>query len=249
MSPVNYLVSNEIKQIVSWLTLTVLLQFFTKQGDLFIVGLQGSVKFCRISPGSRGGQWTERMSDLSRRVEQEIPRLRRYARALTHATDRADDLVQDTLVRALSRLHLWQPGTDLRAWLFTIMHHQYVNTVRREARERTNVDIEHVSSTLTATTDPTARRQLMELDRALARLPSEQREVVLLVGLEGMSYESVAQILGVPIGTVRSRLSRGRERLRELMGREREPQPANSAASGEILQTPANSNEFEQDAA
>jgi RNA polymerase sigma factor (sigma-70 family) len=111
------------------------------------------------------------MPDLSRLVEQEIPRLRRYARALTHAADRADDLVQDTLVRALSKLHLWQPGTDLRAWLFTIMHHQYVNTVRREARERTTVDIEHVSSTLAATTDPTVRRQLLELDRALARLP------------------------------------------------------------------------------
>jgi RNA polymerase sigma-70 factor (ECF subfamily) len=175
------------------------------------------------------------MSDLSRLVEQEIPRLRRYARALTHATDRADDLVQDTLVRALSKLHLWQPGTDLRAWLFTIMHHQFVNSVRREARERTTVDIDHVSSTLTATTDPTARRQLIELDRALARLPSEQREVVLLVGLEGMPYESVAEILGVPIGTVRSRLSRGREKLRELMDREHEPQrpsdPANTNAA------------------
>jgi len=175
------------------------------------------------------------MPDLSRLVEQEIPRLRRYARALTYAADRADDLVQDTLVRALSKLHLWQPGTDLRAWLFTIMHHQYVNTVRREARERTTVDIEHVSSTLTATTDPTARRQLIELDRALALLPNEQREVVLLVGLEGMPYESVAEILGVPIGTVRSRLSRGREKLRELMDREREPQgpsdPANTNAA------------------
>ena len=145
------------------------------------------------------------MSEHSGLVEQEIPRLRRYARALTHATDRADDLVQDTLVRALSKLHLWQPGTDLRAWLFTIMHHQFVNTVRRAARDKTMVDIEHVSSTLTATTDPTARRQLVELDRALARLPSEQREVVLLVGLEGLPYESVARILDVPIGTVRSR--------------------------------------------
>jgi RNA polymerase sigma-70 factor (ECF subfamily) len=189
------------------------------------------------------------MSDLSRLVEQEIPRLRRYARALTHATDRADDLVQDTLVRALSKLHLWQPGTDLRAWLFTIMHHQYVNTVRREARERTTVDIEHVSSTLAATTDPTVGRQLIELDRALALLPDEQREVVLLVGLEGLPYESVAQVLGVPIGTVRSRLSRGRERLRELMGRERGPDSGSSAASREILQTPANSGEFGQDAA
>jgi RNA polymerase sigma-70 factor, ECF subfamily len=189
------------------------------------------------------------MSDLSSLLEQEIPRLRRYARVLTHATDRADDLVQDTLVRAIAKIHLWQPGTDIRAWLFTIMHHQYVNTVRREAREKTTVDIEHVSSTLAATTDPTAGRQLMELDRALARLPSEQREVVLLVGLEGLPYESVAQVLGVPIGTVRSRLSRGRERLRELMSRDREQQSASSAASGMILRTPANSDEFERDAA
>jgi RNA polymerase sigma-70 factor, ECF subfamily len=171
------------------------------------------------------------MSELYRLVEQEIPRLRRYARALTRATDRADDLVQDTLVRALAKLHLWQPGTDLRAWLFTIMHHQYVNTVRREARERATVDIEQVSSSVAATTDPTAQRQLLELDRALARLPSEQREVVLLVGLEGMPYESVAEILGVPIGTVRSRLSRGRERLRELMGRDREPQQPSDLAN------------------
>jgi len=187
------------------------------------------------------------MSELSRLVEQEIPRLRRYARALTHATDRADDLVQDTLVRALAKIHLWQPGTDIRAWLFTIMHHQYVNTVRREARERTTVDIEHVSSTLTATTDPTARRQLIELDRALARLPGEQREVVLLVGLEGMSYESVAEILGVPIGTVRSRLSRGRERLRELTGRDREPHAARDVVNTDTLQT--SSGIFERHAA
>jgi RNA polymerase sigma factor (sigma-70 family) len=126
------------------------------------------------------------MSDLSCLIEQEIPRLRRYARALAHATDRTDELVQDTLVRALSNLHLWQSGTELRAWLFTIMHNQFVNTVRLEARERTTVDIEHVSSTLTATTDPTVRRQLIELDRALALLPNEQREVVLLVGLKGL---------------------------------------------------------------
>ena len=119
------------------------------------------------------------MSKLYCLVEQEIPRLRRYARALTRASDRADDLVQDTLLRALTKLHLWQPGTDIRAWLFTIMHHQYVNTVRREAREATTVvDIEHISSNLVATTDPTARRQLVELDRALAQLSAEQRELM-----------------------------------------------------------------------
>jgi len=180
----------------------------------------------------------ERMSQLYCLVEQEIPRLRRYARALTRASDRAEDLVQDTLLRALTKLHLWQPGTDIRAWLFTIMHHQYVNTVRREAREATTVvDIEHISSNLVATTDPTARRQLVELDRALAQLSAEQREVLLLAGLEGMDYDSVAQILGVPIGTVRSRLSWGRERLRELMGRVREPQSAGESAHTEMQGT------------
>lgn len=177
------------------------------------------------------------MSELNSLVEQEIPRLRRYARALTRSADRADDLVQDTMVRALNKGHLWQPGTDIRAWLFTIMHNQFVNTVRRDARDTAAVDIEHVSSTLVATTDPTLRLQLIELDRALARLPAEQREVILLVGLEGMAYESAAQILGVPIGTIRSRLSRGREVLRGLMGREDEAKPAGHPLNTDDCQT------------
>ena len=179
------------------------------------------------------------MSELSCLVEREIPRLRRYARALTRAADRADDLVQDTLIRALAKGHLWQPGTDIRAWLFTIMHIQYVNTVRRQARETATVDVEQVSSTLVATTDPTSSWQLRELDRALARLPDDQREVVLLVGLEGVAYDSAAQILGVPIGTVRSRLSRGRETLRGLMERQEEPTPPSDAASKNTVQTQA----------
>ena len=150
-------------------------------------------------------------------IERETPRLRRYARALTRSGDRADDLVQETLLRAIAKCHLWQAGSDIRAWLFTIMHNQYVNMVRRAMREEATVDIEQMSSFLVATTDPTASRQLRELERALGRLPGEQREVILLVGLEGMSYETAAHILSVPIGTVRSRLSRGRDALRRLM--------------------------------
>jgi RNA polymerase sigma-70 factor (ECF subfamily) len=157
------------------------------------------------------------ISEYHRLIEEQIPRLRRYARALTSNRARADDLVQDTLVRALAKAHLWQPGTDLRAWMFTIMHHQNVNTVRHGVRDAAAVDIEQVSGTLSATTDPTASCQLRELDRALSGLPLEQRQVILLVGLEGMSYDDAAAILRIPVGTVRSRLSRGRETLRELL--------------------------------
>src|SRR5271166_2434201 len=158
------------------------------------------------------------MSEFHGLVEREIPRLRRYARALTRNADRADDLVQDTAVRAIAKADLWQQGTDIRAWLFTIMHNQHVNMVRRALREEATVDIEQVSSSLVAATDPEAGLHLRELQGALARLPVEQREVVLLVGLEGMAYETAAQNLGVPIGTVRSRLSRGRDQLRKLTG-------------------------------
>jgi RNA polymerase sigma-70 factor, ECF subfamily len=157
------------------------------------------------------------MSKFHRLIEGEIPRLRRYARALTRSADRADDLVQETLMRAIAKAHLWQTGTDIRAWLFTIMHNQHVNMVRRAMRDGANVDIEQLSSALVAITDPTASRQLRELENALSRLRDEHREVILLVGLEGLPYEAAAQILDVPVGTVRSRLSRGRDELRVLL--------------------------------
>ena len=168
------------------------------------------------------------MNDFHHRLEREIPRLRRYARALTRNAVRADDLVQETLVRALHKEHLWQRGTDLRAWLFTIMHNQNVNEIRRAIRDDATVDLENCSAILIARTDPTASRQLRELDHALAQLPEEQRQVILLVGLEGVSYEDAAAILDVPIGTIRSRLSRGRESLRKLM--EMDVNPTSSAA-------------------
>jgi RNA polymerase sigma-70 factor, ECF subfamily len=157
------------------------------------------------------------MADFHQLIEQQIPRLRRYARALTRNPERADDLVQDTLVRALAKQHFWQPGTNIRAWLFTLMHNQNVNTVRRAIREGVSVDIEELASPLIATTDPTESRKLFELERGIGQVPLEQRRVVLLVGLEGMSYAETAAILDIPVGTVRSRLSRGRDSLRRLM--------------------------------
>jgi RNA polymerase sigma-70 factor (ECF subfamily) len=158
------------------------------------------------------------MTDLSHQIEAEIPRLRRYARALTRDVVAADDLVQDCLLRGLAKMHLWKEGTDLRAWLFTILHNQYVNQVRRAVREGAAVSISDTEPSLTRAPDQSKRLELRDLDRALARLPEEQRTVILLVGLEGMRYEAVAEIIGVPVGTVRSRLSRGREALRRLMG-------------------------------
>ncbi len=158
------------------------------------------------------------MTDLCRKIEAEIPRLRRYARALTRDAVAADDLVQDCLVRGLAKQHLWKEGTDLRAWLFTILHNQYVNQVRRSVREGATVAVSETEPSLTHAADQGKRLELRDLDRALAKLPDEQRTVILLVGLEGMRYEAVAEVIGVPVGTVRSRLSRGRDALRRLMG-------------------------------
>src|SRR5579864_4800619 len=157
------------------------------------------------------------MSDFARLLEREIPRLRRYARALTRDVTRADDLVQSCLTRAIAKQHLWQPGTDLRAWLFTILHNQHVNDVRRSVHEGVHVAIEEIAPVLIVHPNALATLQLRDLEAAIAKLPQEQRQVILLVGLEGMRYEEVAQILGIPVGTVRSRLSRGREQLRRLM--------------------------------
>ena len=158
------------------------------------------------------------MADIYRCIEDEIPRLRRYARALTRDVSAADDLVQDCLARALGKLHLWQEGTDLRAWLFTILHNQYVNQVRRAVREGAAVGLSETEPLLTRAPHQARRLELRDLERAIAKLPEEQRSVILLVGLEGMRYEEVAEVLDVPVGTVRSRLSRGREALRRLIG-------------------------------
>lgn len=147
-----------------------------------------------------------------------IPRLRRYARALTGDRPRADDLVQDTLERAIAKWSLWRPGTDLRAWLFTIMHNVFVNQARRSARDAVPTDPQVLAELdLTDAAAADSLVQLNGIERALARLPEEQREVLLLVSLEGLSYDEVAHTLGVPAGTVMSRLSRGRARMAALL--------------------------------
>ena len=156
------------------------------------------------------------MDDPGRDVVPHIPRLRRYARALTGERARADDLVQDTLERALIKLHLWQPGSDMRAWLFTLMHNVFINQLRAQSgRLTTGLDDEAAQVAVRPT--QTDWLEVRDLQAALSRLPEEQREVLLLVGLEQMTYEETAGVLAIPIGTVMSRLSRARERLRGLL--------------------------------
>ena len=150
----------------------------------------------------------------------QIPRLRRYARALTADAGRADDLVQDCLARALPRLGLWKSGTDMRAWLFTIMHNVFVNECRRQHKQPDAVAF--VESTLPGPYDNSdADVRLSELQSGLQSLVPEQREVLLLVSIEGLSYRQVANVLGIPDGTVMSRLHRGRQELRKWMDGER----------------------------
>jgi RNA polymerase sigma-70 factor (ECF subfamily) len=153
------------------------------------------------------------MNEAQRLVEL-IPRLRRYARALVGDRASADDLVQDTLERAWAKLHLYRRGTDLRAWLFTVMHNVHVNKVRAQ---RTTDPLEDDMPELAQRAAQGDALLVRDLDRAVARLPADQRAVLLLVTLEEMSYEEVAHTLGIPIGTVMSRLSRARDKLRMMM--------------------------------
>lgn len=151
---------------------------------------------------------------LSDRIGEQIPALRRYARALCGDRDRADDLVQETLLRALARSGQWRPGSDLRAWLFTILHNLFVSDCRRERRwSVSNVTGDRPECGASVETAGVVR----DVERGLQTLPPEQRETLLLVVLEGLSYEETARVLGVPKGTVMSRLHRARSRLQAWM--------------------------------
>lgn len=157
-----------------------------------------------------------------------IPRLRRYARVLTGESSRADDLVQETLTRAWEKRRLWQAGTDLRAWLFTIMHNVFVNQRALARRDARTVSIDdggeggEVWQIPVRATQHT-RVELGEVIQQLGRLPHDQREVLLLAAVEELRYEEMAAVLAIPIGTVMSRLSRAREKLRKMTGESTTP--------------------------
>jgi RNA polymerase sigma-70 factor (ECF subfamily) len=150
-----------------------------------------------------------------------IPRLRRYARVLTGDGSRADDLVQDTLARGWEKRRMWRSGSDLRAWLFTIMHNVHVNQLALARRDAANVSIDgdpgNPAWEIPVRANQLDRVELLELVQQMGRLSAEQREVLLLAAVEELRYEEIAAILQIPIGTVMSRLSRARDSLRRLV--------------------------------
>ncbi|MGF1609911.1 MAG: sigma-70 family RNA polymerase sigma factor [Kiloniellales bacterium] len=154
------------------------------------------------------------MDDLKDGVIDVIPSLRRYALSLTRDRDAADDLAQDALLRALERQSQFTPGTNLRAWLFAIMHNLFIDQMRRATPLKTSVPLDEYRGSHVTAAAQEPWIELKELASALEGLPLEQRSTLLLVGLEGLSYEEAATVTGVAIGTVKSRLSRAREALR-----------------------------------
>ena len=157
-----------------------------------------------------------------------LPRLRRYARVLTGDAHRADDLVQDTLARAWDKRRLWRAGSDLRAWLFTIMHNVHVNQFSLRQRERAHVSLDaddgpEAGWEVSVRATQSDRIELNEVFAQIGQLPVEQREVLILAAVEELRYDEIARLLGVPVGTVMSRLSRARERLKRMTGAPRSP--------------------------
>ncbi|MGE5539465.1 MAG: sigma-70 family RNA polymerase sigma factor [Gemmatimonas sp.] len=152
--------------------------------------------------------------NLSATLTEQIPYLRRYARGLTHNVADADDLVQSCLLRALTNMHRFEKNTNLRAWLLTILHNIFIDTVRKRRRARETFEAAGIASDgLSQSANQFHRVQVTELEQAVAQLPPEQRSTLLLVALEDLTYEEAARVTGVPVGTVRSRLSRARQML------------------------------------
>ena len=156
------------------------------------------------------------MADAEALLEPLIPALRRYAYALVRDHDAADDLVQDTLERALSRWALRRSDGDLRAWLFTIQRNLHVSALRQSQRRGAHVELDEATTPSSAAAQESGI-EVQDILATLDQLPEEQKSLLLLVGVEDLSYDDAAKVMGVPIGTVMSRLSRGRQRLRALL--------------------------------
>ena len=168
-----------------------------------------------------------------------LPRLRAFAISLSGKVDRADDLVQETLLRALTNINSFEPGTNLQAWLFTILRNQFRSEYRKRRREVEDVDGRFAENLKTAP-EQQSRLEFLEFRQALTKLPADQREALILVGASGFSYEEAAQICACAVGTIKSRVNRARARLTEILsiesaddfGPDREIQAAVASARG-----------------
>lgn len=179
--------------------------------------MRGGGRASSQQEGSRRESEDAVVNETEQLIADQIPRLRRYARALAGDPTKADDLVQEALLRALAKQRLWQPGTDMRAWMFTILHNIHINNQRRLATRAGHQESLEDYPEPSAPPSQEKSLEVRDLARALEQIPEPQRQVVLLVGLEGMDYKTVASVLDIPLGTVMSRLHRGREALRRLM--------------------------------
>jgi RNA polymerase sigma-70 factor, ECF subfamily len=163
------------------------------------------------------------MDDFGRLIEQEVPRLRRYAHALVKDPERADDLVQDCLERAWRKSHLWVRRTNLRGWLMTILHNLYANAARKYSNSPPLVSLDDTLHAPSTAATQAEELNALAVREALQTLPHDQQQVLLLVGMEQMQYAEVAAQLKIPIGTVMSRLFRARERMRALLAESTRP--------------------------
>jgi len=176
--------------------------------------------------GSHKGECMTEQADhgsLVASMTEQLPHLRRYAMVLCRHRDQADDLVQEALLRAIDHLHQFRPGTNLRAWLFTILRNAHLNNCRRNQRYGvTSIDERPAAFEQPAPSAQADVVALKELERCMLEIPDEQREALLLVVVEGMTYEEAAEVMEVPIGTIRSRVSRARRALLHLFAAQEE---------------------------
>lgn len=157
------------------------------------------------------------MNQVYTEIEEFIPQLRRYALALCHNAVAADDLVQESVTRALTKSHLFRNGTNLRAWLFTIMHNVNISNARRNKHIGAPIDPDIAAATLATQPGQEEPLKLKALEKAMQIIPDTQRVAVIMAGVEGMSYEEISAQLDVPVGTIKSRVSRGRDALRKAL--------------------------------
>lgn len=165
------------------------------------------------------------MDEVRWLMAREIPRLRRYALALVNDAAAADDLVQDCLERAVRKSHLWKRQGSVRSWLYRILYHLFLNQAVQRNRNRRHVALEVADRLMVTPANQEQRIACRDIASAMMALPAEQRAAIVLTAVEGLSYDEAASVIGVPVGTVRSRLSRGREHLRSLYAGEA-PMPA-----------------------